>query len=234
MNIKPYLTGLGAIGGLLFLIVFADSYFRGYVNYEPFMSTFYLLFFLGGFIFTSRIFSELHQPEKSYQYLTIPASTLEKLIAQWLISGIGFILVSYIGLRIVAIVGAGLSSALFEIDYQWLHLSHFEFLKAASSYLVIQSVFFLGACYFRNHNFIKTILAIFIVALVLNVITLIVVYIAFGQSGLSESNIWIHSGEILPHFFTVEMPQVLESIFWYVMAPFFLVVSYFKLKERQV
>jgi len=234
MNLKSYLIALAAMGGILLALLITDSYSRSSINYEPFVSTFYLFFFLGGFIFTSRIFNELHQPEKSYQYLTLPASTLEKLISQWLFSAILYVVISYIVVQIIAFIGGIVSSTLFQFDFHWLNLTQFEFPKIAAIYIVIHSIFFLGACYFKNYNFIKTLLSVFILGATVFVISIAAAYLLFGQSGFSESTLWMQTNSELPHFITVELPTVIETIFWYGLAPFFLIVSYFKLKERQV
>jgi hypothetical protein len=233
MNRKWIGIAIAAIAGVLFAILVTDSYVRGYIHYEPLISSFYIFFFLGGFIYTSRIFGELHQPEKSYQYLTLPASTLEKMVSQWLFSAVGFVLVSYILLFIVSLLGAVTASALFDIQFELLNVQNLIFTQNTGIYFVLQSIFFLGACYFRNYNFIKTLLALFIVGFAINLIVSGLLYVIFGQSILSESNFWMQLND-LPLFVETEFPQLVRAVVGYGIAPFFLVVSYFTLKERQV
>jgi hypothetical protein len=52
----------------------------------------------------------------------------------------------------------------------------------------------------------------------------------FGTTSLHIENV---SPEF-QYFMTDVFTKVLSFLFWYVLAPFMLVVSYFKLKERQV
>lgn len=234
MNSKSLFIGFGAVAGLLLLLLIGDSYARGYINYQPFIATFYFFFYIGGFLFTSRIFNELHQPEKSYQYLTLPASSLEKLISQWLISAVGYAVAAFIGLVITAFLGGVISSVLFDMDFQMLNLTNTRFIANAKEYLVIQSIFFLGACAFRNYNFIKTLLAMFIVSFVIGLFTAALGYFLLGQTFMSEMELMSHIDSYAPAFITENLIPFLNAIYWYGLAPFLLVVSYFKLKERQI
>ncbi|MFO8234240.1 MAG: hypothetical protein R6U04_02375 [Bacteroidales bacterium] len=232
-NLRPYLIGIVAIAGLLLLILVIDSYFRKSLDYEPFVSTFLMIFTIGGLVFTSRIFSELHHPEKSYYYLTLPASALEKLVAQWLLSAPIMIIVSYIGVHVVAFLGGILSSALFQIDFHWLSLTEYASSDTWIDYLIIHSIFFLGAVAFRNHNFIKTLLSIFIIGFVIIIFIGGMAYFLFSGEELQKGDMWIQFGDLfgLP---ANSLNTLLEIVLQYILAPFFLIVSYFKLKERQV
>ncbi len=234
MNSKSLFIGLGAVAGLLLLLLIGDSYARGHINYGPFLATFYFFFFIGGFLFTSRIFSELNRPEKSYQYLTLPASTLEKLVSQWLISAAGYAVAAFAALVITAFLGGMISSALFRIEFQWLNLFDAQFVAQAKNYLVLQSIFFLGACAFRNYNFIKTLLAMFVVSFVIGLITAALGYFLLGQSFLSEMEFLSHIDNFTPGLIREYMVPIINAVYWYGLAPFFLITSYFKLKERQV
>src|SRR5690606_22277905 len=48
---------------------------------------FLLLLLGGGALFTSTIFSDMHDPLQRYHYLTLPGSTLERFLAKFLVSG---------------------------------------------------------------------------------------------------------------------------------------------------
>ncbi|MFP4526849.1 MAG: hypothetical protein ACLFNL_10720 [Bacteroidales bacterium] len=233
-NLRPYLIGLGAIAGLLLLILVFDSYYRGHINYEPFVSTFLMIFTIGGLVFTSRIFSEIHQPEKSYYYLTLPASTLEKLVSQWLLSAVGVILVAYTGVYLVGYIGGLMSSALFGMDFYALNLAEYTSSETWLKYLVVHSIFFLGAVAFRNNNFIKTLLAIFVIGFIIAAFTGGLSYILFSGEELKDGNVWLSTFDLFPGLSEDVMNKLVDAVIRYIIAPFFLVVSYFKLKERQV
>jgi len=234
INYKSFLIGIGAVGGFLLLLLLGDTYARGYLGYDPVVVTFYLFFFIGGFIFTSRVFNEIDRQESGYRYLTLPASTLEKLISKWLLSSIVFIIVSYVGMQIVVLLGALISVALFEVEFHIINFAKADFIIEAARYLVIHSIFFLGACAFRNHNFLKTVLAIFIVGVVVSVFTTIVAYLLPGKSIIVNPEYVSELEHLNSSGFLETISQLKYIVTWYVIAPFFLIVSYFKLTERQV
>jgi hypothetical protein len=234
INYKSFLIGIGAIGGFLLLLLLGETYFRGFLSYESLAVIFYLFFFIGGFIFTSRVFNELNREDSGYRYLTLPASTLEKLISKWILSSIAFILVSYVGIQLVTLLGALISMVLFEVDFHVINFAESGFFLEAARYLVIHSIFFLGACAFRNHNFLKTVLAIFIVGAVVSVFTSAVAYLLPGKSVIVDPHYLSSMESLNSSDFLSTLSQISETVKWYVIAPFFLVVSYFKLTERQV
>lgn len=230
---KSYLTGIAAIVGLFVLTIVANSYGSRQVVYDGALEIFYFLVFLGGMIFTSRIFSEMNEPQKGYRYLTLPASTLEKLAAQWLLSSFGYLLAVSALFFVSVLLGGLLSSALFDVGFSWLELSAFEMSagELIGSYLVAHSIFFLGACAFQKHNFLKTILSVVIVSIVIGLIVVGVAYLMLGDQVMTQGEVHFSSAEFaLQDQFT----QIAEVVIDYLTVPFFLVVSYFKLKERQV
>ncbi|MGM0498125.1 MAG: hypothetical protein ACQESJ_09430 [Bacteroidota bacterium] len=234
INYKSFLIGIAAVGGFLLLLFIGDTYARGYLGYEPIKITFYLFFFFGGFIFTSRVFSELNRGDSSYRYLTLPASTLEKLISKWILSSIAFIIVSYVGIQLITLLGALISTVLFEVEFHVINFAKSDFMLQAARYLVVHSIFFLGACTFRNHNFLKTLLAIFVVGVVVSIFTTGIAYLLPGKSIIVNPEYISELEHLNSSGFLETISQVNEIVKWYVIAPFFLIVSYFKLTERQV
>ena len=185
------------------------------------------VFFFGGLILTSQIFSELHSSHQSYSLLTLPASTLEKLVGSWLITSPFYIVAFWT-----------ISFILFCLSYliagEPLALSHFfsrEIWGSIGSYLVFQTIFLWGACYFRKNNFLKTALALIGLAIVLGLFTVTLGYLVLNHHGLaftSEDHVeftLVHNSFIGP---------TIEFLFWAVLGPYMLLTSYFTLKERQV
>ncbi len=85
LNAPPMLIAAGAIFGMLLVVSILTGYY-GPENMEGLKAFFLVVFFFGGFILTSSIFSELHTPHKSYFYLTLPVSTLEKVVGSWILT----------------------------------------------------------------------------------------------------------------------------------------------------
>ena len=159
---------------------------------------------------------------------------MEKLITKWLLSALGFVVAAYLGVQLIGVIGGYLSAILFGFDFYMLPIDDTGFSTQAARYLVLHSVFFLGACTFRNHNFLKTLLAIFVVGSVVSIFTGVVAYLIPGED-IMTNYAHLRSLEALNNSaFLQQLSQVREIVQWYVLAPFFIVVSYFKIQERQV
>ncbi|MDQ3537007.1 MAG: hypothetical protein M3421_15425 [Bacteroidota bacterium] len=225
INIHSLWIALGALIGILLLISISVAYFNPQ-NLGGLQEVYITVFYLAGFMFTSKIFYELHSPNRSFAFLTLPVSNIEKLIGAWLITAPLFALVYLLFIFILTSISsliAGHSSAL-EIIFNR------ETLESIGLYLVLHSIFFLGACTFKGNNFLKTLLWIFLFMMAVLIFAGLLFLLLFGTTSLHIENV---SPEF-QYFMTDVFTKVLSFLFWYVLAPFMLVVSYFKLKERQV
>jgi hypothetical protein len=106
-------------------------------------------------------------------------------------------------------------------------------LRMYALYMVTQSVFLLGAIYFRRVNFLKTVLSLFAICIVIAIYSSLTARLIVFHNFQS-----IHFDNSMPenwqNFFENTFAPVINALFWYCLAPFFFVVSYFSLKERQV
>jgi hypothetical protein len=127
------------------------------------------LLFLAGLIVTSRGFRDLHEKTRNTAFLLLPASSLEKTLARLLMLSIGFIAYLVVFMTLVAMLSEAAN---------WLLRNRWETVfqpfeahvwKLAGHFVILQSVFFLGAAWFRSNHLFKTVLAI---------VVLIAVYIA--------------------------------------------------------
>ncbi|WP_187264515.1 hypothetical protein [Pontibacter beigongshangensis] len=184
-------------------------------------------FFLAGYVFTSLVFNEMNSPKKSYAFLTLPVSKVEKLVGAWLVSAPVFVLLY----GAIMVLLAFFSSMLAQQPEVFPHLFDRDVWICVKVYLVTHSVFFLGACTFKGNNFLKTLLALIVFALIIAVYSGSVGYLLLGDQGqVNEESINPALKENFEFIFT----RIIPFIFWYLLAPFLLVVSYFKLQERQV
>jgi hypothetical protein len=218
------------VGFLLFIslikIVFgspivADSNFFGLTM--PF-------FFAGGYVFTSTIFSELHKSNRGYLFLTLPASALEKLLASWLITSVLYVIASIFIIFLMNVILKVFSGNVMPL----FNLFQPSLLKSYAVYLVTQPVFLLGAIYFRGVNFLKTTLALFVIVFIVSIYSTVAARLIVVHN---FSNIHAFDGNMpdnLMNFFENIFAPTIKIIFWYCLAPFFMVVSYFRLKEREV
>lgn len=216
-----------AIFGMLLLVTLATAYFKpgdlvGLRNLYNF--TFYLV----GLIFTSQIFIELNSPNQAYSFLTLPVSTLEKLLGSWLLTSplyvIGYTVVAYlIYLLGVAVSGFAVPADSFFWGGYW---------ESVASYLVIQTIFLWGACYFRKNNFLKTVLVQIVLWIAIGVYAGLLIWILFGsQLHANVDNMEISEK---PAFVENVLEPGMKFLFWGVLGPYMLLISYFTLKERQL
>jgi hypothetical protein len=232
-NSKTWLIGIGAISGVLIIISLLQAYFsQGLFDVRSLATTGQVMIFIGGFVITSMAYNEIHTPARSQFYLTLPATTAEKLFSNWLITSVIFILIANILLALVLALANGIANLAWSASFNLFNPFTNENLKLMGIYIVTQSIFFLGALQFRKNNFLKTILSLFVISMVINIIAGLFAYLLFGTDGMHMDAQTMSPD--LSHMFETIFPKVMKTIFYMVLVPFFLLVSYFKLKEREV
>jgi len=206
----------------------------------PLIPSSFILFcfvlFIGGMRFTARIFHEIHQPASGMHYMHIPASSLEK----FLLNGM-FTLFVYPIACLLVYYGGTLFGNLLEpimptfLNYRIISLSslmpEMYMKKVISQYVFFQSIFFLGSLVFKKHPTTKTFLSYMLFGFVVGVIQMIIIRLMWSNTDLF-ANIdaksitqWIEDSLWLTY---------LSYLCFAVTVVFFWIVSYFKLKEKQV
>lgn len=228
LNFSTLWVGIVAITGFLLAASVLVPYFKPEQSVSVLVNLFGIVFFVCGFIFTSRIYSEMQSPQQSYTFLTLPVSTIERLLGAWLISSplyiISVSIIFSVLMAISALIAGASVSSFFQSKFLFLNI------RDIGAFMVFQTVFLLGAATFRGNNFLKTLLAVFIF------FTLVAIYtgglgsLLFGGGGVGPHNISPEFTATLGYIFSNIMP----FLFWFVLPLFMLLVSYFKLKERQV
>jgi hypothetical protein len=166
LNQKNWLIGLlGAIGILLafwLLAVFFVSSSGPQIHFEMIEGGAMFFYLIGGLALTSHIFHEIHSRNRSYQLLTLPATTLEKFSAAWFVSSLAYTFVAVAAIFTLSIITEIISAFSFS---NWSDIKLFNplstnHLESFSNYFFYQSIFLLGAVYFKKNNFLKTVLVI--------------------------------------------------------------------------
>jgi hypothetical protein len=183
----------------------------------------------------------MHKQDRSYAYLTLPASHLEKTLDRLLLSTVvygvvvlaGYFLFSALAMGIGELI-AGRSYPLFNPFQGWVW-------DLAAGYIVIHSVFFFGAAYFKSRHFIKTVFGIAAVFLLFAAIASLTTWIFFNdifqamRAGAFDpsQNITIAQAERFQSL--VETVQgVADFIVTWILAPFFWVLTWLRLREAEV
>jgi hypothetical protein len=239
---KTYLIAIGAICCILFIVNVSSV---ASWNKWNFNQVFYpLTLFIGGFIFTSLCFSELGGEQSKIGYFTLPASIFEKLASRLVVSNIGYVIISVGFYFLFTVIAFIVNFLLFGVAHPVFNPFDPVIVFCVQLYLVTQSVFFLGAIYFRNNTFIKTIVAVFVIALALAVFAGLMFfgsfYLVMAIRHIDFPFDLFFKGQFYP-----AMPPVFAEIgkialvavhvsFWFVLAPLVWVTSYFRLRDTEV
>jgi hypothetical protein len=129
----------------------------GLEYHEVFFNT---AFVLAGFIAASMSFTGMHRADRSYTYLTLPASHLEKLAEKLLLTAVVYPLLAVLSYFVYSLLLAGLAQLLAGESFAVFNPVAPAVFEVVRGYVVVSSVFLFGAAYFRGRHFIKTVLAV--------------------------------------------------------------------------
>ena len=236
------LTSVIAVSGGIFIIIMFSHFmnqFRPW-GYQEFMSTFMSLFIILGIIYTGTAFPGLRSREKSYSFLLLPSSTLEKYLFEIVNRVLLFVIAFPILYWIIFTVEGNLMRVLHPgFDFQnigffsehapWENVSAAE--KGWGIVILVNLVFmnfnvpFTGAVSFMKHPILKTILALAIVVF----FNLIVLW--FLMKGLGFKDHMVDNHRFL-FISTKEQALTAGGIYTTLINLGLLAASYFKLKEK--
>ena len=233
-NTQSLLIGFAAVAGLLtFILTMRVIFGNTPLDSTTFFGNIMPYFFAGGFVFTRSIFSELKTSHRGYLYLTLPASALEKLAVAWFISAVLYMVAALVVMFIINLLLMAFALIFMSPHVPFFNLFDPSILKAYAVYLVTQSVFFLGSIYFRRVHFLKTMLSLFVIGVIIAIYTSVAARLIIFHN-FSSFQFGADLPDNIKNFFENTFAPIIRVLFWYCLAPFFLVVSYFCLKERQV
>ena len=238
-NINTTLIVFGAVTAVIYLISALTAY-----NHAPSGQLYFTLFtnllFIGGLIVTSMIFKEMHRKETSQNYLLLPASNFEKFFSRLLISTIGFAAITLIGVTAISYLSEGVNTLIFKRHNQIFNPFTKTVWTLMAYYFVAQSIYFLGAVYFRKYNFIKTINVIFLFAILISILGALFVRIVYfdffdGFFRIGNTGLLIQWRKLpLNASSFTNLIKTLKILYWLVPAPLFWTISYFRIKEAEV
>ena len=228
-NLKTYLLALGAITGVFTAIDFLPGIIAG--NPVIAVQAYLPLFMVLGFIFSSLVFNEMHEPQKGLVYLTTPSSTLEKLISRLLISSVFYVGIMFVYFHVLTLFLNGMNYLFFDaspVDF------YFNW-TLARIYIIVQSIFIFASSYFKKNAFLKLLFAGFVLQMILSFFSIINMKLLFDLQDMSNIDVEqldISFGTIADlvkaAFYTTKF------LFFWVMAPFFWFMTYLRISEKEV
>ena len=202
---------------------------------ENYSGTFSLFLFVGGLILTSTIFAQdLFNKSAQHNYLMLPASQLEKFLAKGLITAVGYPVVLALLFGISSVCIELITRMFFGNPIILFNPFSLATLQQIGHYLAIQSVFLLGATYFRKAHFVKTVLAIGLLGIIVGLYTAALMRIAFApyMEQLRSMQIIVDSSAIQDHQTLFGVLEWVGSIFYWLIIPLFCwFTAYQRVKE---
>lgn len=223
---------------------------------------FFGLYAIGTF-YASIIFSDLNNKSNGTNFLSLPASHLEKTIVAWLFSFVFFYIAYTSVFYIVDYAFVKIANQLLQAKMvKEGHLTAIEMQNELSTisnvfmkrenmnvnmmqyfhlgFIALQALFFLGSVYFTKYNFIKTAVA----CMALMFLTFLYFYfvdVAFHRennlnfhNGLIELHQWNdHSGQKI-YSLPNSVAHLLSFLFKYAWAPVLWFISFKRLQEKEI
>ncbi|MDD3488425.1 MAG: hypothetical protein EOM47_04220 [Bacteroidia bacterium] len=207
--------------------------------------------FISGFIFAARQYKMFAFTPGGMHYLLIPATHTEKLVTSILISIPYYFVMVVLTYLIGSTVGVTLGNLLFELDlpykYDFLYstsvfnglpanahvFSDAGLLKTFVNFTFIQSLFLMGSLFFRRNAAVKTMFSTMIFGVVLLLVQLLLFRVLFGSFSMGSDQLMLSGGDVFDTD-TFNLLSILQKAGTWLAVPFFWVVSYFRLTEKQV
>ncbi len=235
-NAKSILTGIITLFGIYSFILFISALNDGdaWANTEVF---YYSGLIIGAIYVAGTAFTDFRSKGRTFSYLTLPASVLEKFIAEFLLINIGFFIgytiVFYLFNTLMIIIGNFLM-----IDVHLANIFYYksEIIKGIPVFFINQAIFLAGAATFRKAPLFKTISAMFIYGIFMTIILSLLFYSAKDVFTALPPYLGNHDIKfgISGTFGSELIPDKFQYLFYIILTVSFWAYTYFKLKEKEV
>ena len=229
LNQRTWLIGFAAVAGFIITIwalpVLLSQSSRNIAHFRDLLPTAFFFYTLGGLLLTSAIFNELHTPATAFRPLTLPATSLEKFISAWIISMPIFTIASILALFILSLLIETISATMIGTyaNFELFNPLSAESIDIFLRYFFLNSLFLLGAVYFKKNNFLKTALTLVIIFITLITVSTFAMFlfIGYGESYFIE----VHN---------IRNYEFIYRTVWAAISLGSLTAGYLILKKRQI
>jgi hypothetical protein len=201
---------------LLALLLSALGALDGNVGNDFYQTLFIATLFAWGTIATSQVFADLHGRGTSAAFLLLPASALEKTVARLFVHTVALFVYLLVLTTLLSLVLEGINAVSFGVRRELFSPLDRTAWSIAPHYLAVQSVFFLGAAWFRKLQFVKTVGAALAIAigwsLVVAAIALVFRSFTPGQFFLNDPTDWLV--DTAPTVYHVVLPVFCWFVAW--------------------
>lgn len=201
---------------------------------------FYLSWYFGGLfiwgpIAASFSFKELHDKARNEAYLLLPASSLEKVVARLMQSTIVFFLFLLIFMTVASVLVESITWLAFGRRNGFFDASHEAVWAPARHFLVVVSLYFLGAAWFRKLHFLKTALTLTALPIALGCFAAAVAWLVFeGSSGFHLDDGDVYNFYIAHRGLFDALVAALKILYFVGLPLFCWYVAWLRVKEAEV
>jgi len=263
-NRNKYVLSLGAIAALMLLwfgfLILVDR--TGAMGRDSQFIAYYVGLFLTGALFASLVFGDLANRPKAINFMSVPASQLEKVLCMAFYCVVVFFVcytvAFYFADFIMVKVSNAVQKARLEEHPDWYHRPEATVTNVFGKvspvnndnpfnalvvvlllFFAVQGAYALGSIYFPAYSFIKTTITLLLVILffVFLVAKVLIPILPEGRFVDFPTKFFLNTGRyatqhavVLPHW----TQNVFFGFFKYILTPAFWVITYFRLKEKEV
>lgn len=219
------------------------------------------LFFVAGAFYAARFFREIHSPTNGIAYIMIPATQLEKMVVAILMTTFYYFMMMTAAYVVGNLLGTGLNNLLASLPFissgymelneifhqtplRWVLFEtqeNFYTVNGAAQthdytwfgifskiFLLVQSVYLLGGIYFKNNHMFKTFFVTNIIQVLFFILFILEMRLIVGSEtmvdGMQTAD-FLRMRDIFLHILNGAL---------YLLPPFFWVVSYVRLTEKEI
>ncbi|TFG64905.1 MAG: hypothetical protein E4H36_01625 [Spirochaetales bacterium] len=239
---KAVLITFAAVGGLL--LVINVSSVGSWDRWNIHLVFYPLALFLTGILITSFTFKDMHSKQRGYAYLTMPGSQFEKYVSKLVLTSIGMVLATLVMYFAVSALSSGITRLAFGMNHRIFNPFDPLIWKLIGQYIIVHSVFFLGAVFFRRLSFLKTILSLTVLSAGINILVGIVyglmvlfIFLTHRNQGTVWTFSWLDGFNMTSTVDAIRNFKVLFKflvIFYsFILPPYLWVTGYFKFREKE-
>lgn len=248
-NVKLYLYGTLALLGLLIIVTFLWIEIGGKSYNEDTLLGLYLIgLFISGALFASFSFSMLGNKDKGIYWLSLPASHAEKLLSVLFYNVIVFTIVYTLCYLLVSKIAAMYVTELVQQHSERYHFYRTNWSKTHGAdwdgliaflyaFFAVQALYLLGSVYFKKFSFVFTtaVGALLVIAFTFLIKSLSVSFSKYGatfniiNANGAPNGVWQKQ-----YFFNHTVSGIIIFLAKFIWAPFFWLVTWFRLKEKEI
>lgn len=235
---RSHAVAAAAVFGAMILFAFLGVLIEGKRSMD-YNAYFIGTIFIWGCIAASRVFGELHDKEKNEAFLLLPVSALEKTLVRLLTVSVFLPLVIIVLITVASVISEIITSLVFGLHFAPFNPFAVSIWRIIGYAIIVQSLFFLGAAWFKKAHFIKTVLAIIVFGIVFGILAGLIfriVYAPYFDGFCVLKDIHLDIALLIRTRFPVliSVLDVMGKVLIYgLLAPFCWITAWFRVRETQ-